>query len=169
VITALNTGMRKSEIFHLTWDRVDLKNRIILLDKTKNGERREVPINDTLFNTLSNIIRRLDCKFVFYNPKTLKPFNNIKRSFGTALRRSHILDFHFHDLRHTFASWLAMKNIDLTTVKELLGHKGIRMTLRYSHLSQAHVKNAVSVLDRKCDINVTVRNDAEILNPANPY
>jgi integrase len=129
--------MRKSEIFGLTWDRVDLKNRIILLDKTKNGERREIPINDTLLQALSCLVRRLDCKYVFYNLKTLKPFDNVKRSFSTALRKSHILDFHFHDLRHTFAGQLVMKGIDLTTVKELLGHKDIKMTLRYSHLSQA--------------------------------
>jgi integrase len=163
VITALNTGMRKSEIFHLTWDRVDLKNRIILLDKTKNGERREIHINGTLLNTFSGIIRRLDCKFVFYNPKTLKPFDNVKRSFGTALRKSHILDFHFHDLRHTFASWLVMAGVDLTTVKELLGHKDIKMTLRYAHLAPAHIRKAVEILDKRCKI-VAVEHGKEIEN-----
>ena len=169
VITALNTGMRKSEIFNLTWDRVDLKNRIILLDKTKNGERREIPINDTLHKTLSGLVRRLDCKYVFYNPKTLKPFDNVKRSFSSALRKSHILDFHFHDLRHTFASRLVMAGVDLMTVKELLGHKDIKMTLRYSHLSQAHVRQAISVLDKKCDSCVTVGYNDRFANRANPY
>jgi integrase len=168
VICALNTGMRKSEIFGLTWDRIDLKNRIILLDKTKNGERREIPINDTLHRILSGLVRRLDCKYVFYNPKTLKPFDNVKRSFGTALRKSHILDFHFHDMRHTFASRLVMAGVDLITVKELLGHKDIKMTLRYSHLSQAHVRQAISVLDKKCDSCVTVGEDGEFANRANP-
>ena len=156
VIMALNTGMRRGEIFGLTWERVDLKNRIILLDKTKNGERREIPINETLYKTLSGIIRRLDCKYVFYNPKTLKPFDNTKRSWQTALKKSYILDFHFHDLRHTFASWLVMKGIDLATVKDLMGHKDITMTLRYSHLSKPHIKSAISVLDKKCDTCVTV-------------
>ena len=169
VITALNAGMRKGEIFGLTWDRVDLKNRIILLDKTKNGERREIPINDTLLQALSGIVRRLDCKYVFYNLNTLKPFDNIKRSFASALRKSHILDFHFHDLRHTFASRLVMAGVDLITVKELLGHKDIKMTLRYSHLSQAHVRQAISVLDKKCDTCVTVEQNGKITNPANPY
>ncbi len=162
VITALNTGMRKSEILQLTWDRVDLKNRIILLDKTKNGDRREIPMNDTLLDMLFGIIRRIDVPYVFYNPETLKPYDNFKRSFGTALRKSHITDFHFHDLRHTFASRLIMKGVDLTTVKELLGHKDIKMTLRYSHLSQAHVKNAVKVLDNdRCKI-VAVDYEEEI-------
>ncbi len=153
VITALNTGMRKGEILGLTWSRVDLKNRIILLDKTKNGERREIPINQTLYDTLSGLTRHIKCDYVFYNPKTQKAYDNLKRSWQTALRKSHILDFHFHDLRHTFASWLVMKGIDLTTVKELLGHKDIKMTLRYSHLSKSHIKNAINALDNdRCKI-----------------
>ena len=149
VITALNTGMRKSEILHLTWDRVDLKNRIILLDITKNGERREIPVNNTLLNVLSGIIRNIKTDYVFYNPETLKSYYDIKKSFATALRKAHIIDFHFHDLRHTFASRLVMGGVDLTTVKELLGHKSITMTLRYSHLASAHIQNAVKVLDNK--------------------
>jgi integrase len=152
VVTALNTGMRKSEIFGLTWDRVDLKNRIILLDKTKNGERREIPVNDTLYRALSGMARHLKCDYIFYNPKTLRPYDNLKRSWTTALRKSHILDFHFHDLRHTFASRLVMRGIDLTTVKELLGHKDIKMTLRYAHLAPAHIRKAVEILDERCKI-----------------
>ncbi|MHB1663954.1 MAG: tyrosine-type recombinase/integrase [bacterium] len=159
VITALNTGMRKSEILHLTWDRVDLKNRIILLDKTKNGERREIPINQTLLNTLSGITRHIKCNYVFYNPETLKPFIDLKRSFAAALKKVHIIDFHFHDLRHTFASRLVMGGVDLTTVKELLGHKDIKMTLRYSHLSQSHIKDAVNILDDSCKIVAVDRKD----------
>ena len=145
--------MRKSEIVGHTWDRVDLKNRIILLVSTKNGERREIPINDTLYLTLSGLTRHLKTGCVFYNPGTLKPYDNLKRSWATALRKSHILDFRFHDLRHTFASRLVMKGIDLTTVKELLGHKDIKMTLRYAHLAPAHIRKAVNVLDKKRHIS----------------
>jgi site-specific recombinase XerD len=86
----------------------------------------------------------------------------LKKNWQKALKKSHILDFHFHDLRHTFASRLVMKGIDLTTVKELLGHKDITMTLRYSHLSKSHVKSAVLALDEKCDTCVTVGYDTEI-------
>ncbi len=165
VLTALNTGMRRGEIFGLTWDRVDLKNRIILLDKTKNGERREVPINDNLYEILNSIVRRLDVPYVFFNPKTLKPYDNLKRSFATALSKSHILDFRFHDLRHTFASQLIMKGVDLVTVKELLGHKDIKMTLRYSHLSHAHIKNAVNVLNKKSYLFLTSKEDRKLSKP----
>ena len=80
-----------------------------------------------------------------------------------AIKKSRILDFHFHDLRHTFASRLIMAGIDLTTVKELLGHKDIKMTLRYSHLSQAHIKNAVNILDKK-HYNFIIVNENENIN-----
>jgi integrase len=63
------------------------------------------------------------------------------------LRKADISDFTFHDLRHTFASRLVMAGIDLPTVKELMGHKDITMTLRYTHLSSDHKQNAVKALD----------------------
>ena len=154
VITALNTGMRKSEILQLTWDRVDMLNRVILLDTTKNGERRELPINQTLYNALSSITRHIKCDYVFYNPETLKPYYDVKKSFAAALRKSKILNFRFHDLRHTFASWLVMGGVDLTTVKELLGHKDVKMTLRYSHLAASHISNAVKVLEKNFTVSL---------------
>jgi len=149
VITALNTGMRKSEILNLKWDNVDLKYGFILLDRTKNGERREIPINRTLEAVFldKNLIRRLDIPYVFYDPATGKPYQDVKRSFNTACRRAGIKDFHFHDLRHTFASHLVMAGVDITTVKELLGHKTLTMTLRYSHLAPSHKVKAVDILD----------------------
>ena len=147
VITAINTGMRKQEVLQLTWDRVDLRHGFILLDMTKNGERREIPVNDTLRETLQGITRRLDTPYVFHDTSTGKPYKDVKRSFGTALRRAKIHDFRFHDLRHTFASHLVMAGIDITTVKELLGHKTLTMTLRYSHLAPAHKVKAVDILD----------------------
>lgn len=149
VVTALSTGMRKSEILGLTWRRVDMKNRVILLDTTKNGERREIPVNETLYNTLSGITRHLQCEYVFYNPETLKPYYGLNKAFERALKKAHIVDFKIHDLRHTFASRLVMRGVDLATVKELLGHKDIKMTLRYAHLAPAHLRAAVEVLDKK--------------------
>lgn len=147
VITALNTGMRKGEILNLQWDNVDLKHGFILLDRTKNGERREIPVNETLKTVLQSLVRRLDTPYLFYEPATGKPYQDVKRSFSTALRRAKIRNFRFHDMRHCFASHLVMAGIDLTTVKELLGHKHITMTLRYAHLAPSHKVNAVNVLD----------------------
>jgi site-specific recombinase XerD len=93
------------------------------------------------------LIRRLDVPYVFYDSTTGKPYQDVKRSFKTALRKARIRDFHFHDLRHTFASHLVMAGVDITTVKELLGHKTLTMTLRYSHLAPSHKVKAVDILD----------------------
>jgi integrase len=157
VITAINTGMRKGEILSLKWDNVDLKHGFILLDRTKNGERREIPINDTLRTILQGLTRRLDVPCVFFDIGTGKPFQDVKRSFNTACRRAGIKDFHFHDLRHTFASHLVMAGIDITTIKELLGHKTLTMTLRYAHLAPSHKVNAVNILDNALNENPTIQ------------
>ncbi|MBI5886165.1 MAG: site-specific integrase [Deltaproteobacteria bacterium] len=147
VVLALNTGMRKEEILSLVWERhVDLRHGFLLLDITKNGERREVPINTTLRRELGRIVRRLDCPYVFADEQG-KRYHNVKRSFASACRRAGLKDFRFHDLRHTFASQLVMAGVDLTTVSRLLGHKSLTMTLRYSHLAPAHLAKAVAVLD----------------------
>jgi integrase len=155
VITALNTGMRRGEILSLKWDNVDLKHGFINLTLTKNGESRQVPINGTLGATLQGLERRLDIPYVFFDANTGKPYASVKRSFNTACRRAGILDFHFHGLRHTFASHLVMAGVDLTTVSRLLGHKTLTMTLRYSHLSPNHVSRAVDILDETIGMKPT--------------
>jgi integrase len=166
VIMAMNTGMRKGEILSLKWDNVDLNSGFILLDSgmTKNGERREIPINATLRTTLQELFkgtsdrpRRIDVTNVFYRvvyddptekaKSTGKAFVNVQKSFSAACRRAKLKDFRFHDLRHTFASQLVMAGIDITTVKELLGHKTLTMTLRYAHLAPSHKVKAVDILD----------------------
>lgn len=149
LIVALNTGMRKSEILNLTWSQIDLKHSYIRLEKTKNGERRDIPMNDTLKTLFKDLFknRRLDTDYIFINPTTGRRLTDIKRSFKTACKRAGITDFRFHDLRHTFASHLVMAGVDLKTVQELLGHKDIKMTLKYSHLSKAHKENAVNKLN----------------------
>ena len=153
VVVALNTGMRRGEIFGLKWEQVDLSHGFILLDVTKNGERREIPINTTLEYLFKEMLQRsIASKYVFAG-KTGKPLTDIKTGFHTALRKAGIHDFRFHDLRHTFASQLVMAGIDITSVKELLGHKSLTMTMRYSHLSPGHKRKAVHVLDRLMEEN----------------
>jgi integrase len=109
----------------------------------------------TLRETLNKLPRRFVetdngkelAPYCFYDAITLKPYASVKRSFATALKDGGIKDFRFHGCRHTFASQLVMAGVDLTTVKELLGHKDIKMTLRYAHLAPAHKRKAVNVLD----------------------
>ena len=146
VITALQTGMRRGEILRLKWDNIDFKNGYIYVEDSKNKISRLIPMSQTLRQTLSNLPRHLSSPYVFWHDNG-KPYDDIKHSFNKVLKRAGIKDFCFHDLRHTFASWLVMQGIDLTTVKELLGHKSISMTLRYSHLAPSHKQKAIEALD----------------------
>ena len=82
---------------------------------------------------------------------------DIRKSFWTALRKSGIKDFHFHDLRHTFASPMVMSGVDLNTVRELMGHHSLEMTLRYAHLSAGHKRRAVVILGESINV-VSVEN-----------
>ena len=147
VTIAVFTGMRKSEILNLQWKNVDLTNGIIYLLDTKNNECREVLMNDIVRKALQNIPKHKESPYVFCR-KSGKPYQDVRKSFDTALRKCDIIDFHFHDLRHTFASQLVMMGVDLKTVQELMGHKTIEMTLRYSHLSQPHKRAAVDDLGK---------------------
>ena len=89
--------------------------------------------------------------FCYKNGEQVK---DIRKSFWTALRKSDIKDFRFHDLRHSAASHLVMAGVDLNTVREILGHKTIEMTLRYAHLSPNHKKHAVDVLGESIGLPV---------------
>jgi len=156
VITALNTGMRKREILDLKWEDIDFHREIIFVKNTKNNEWREIPMNKVLVETLKNVKKHLDSDYVFCNIIG-RPFGNVRKSFDSALKLSGIEDFLFHDLRHTFASHLVMSGADLITVKELLGHKSIRMTLRYAHLSPSHKRRAVEKMSQAMDTNMDTR------------
>ncbi|HHT9126695.1 MAG TPA: tyrosine-type recombinase/integrase [Candidatus Brocadiia bacterium] len=146
VLTALNTGMRKSEILHLRWAEVDLENRKITVTNTKNNEVRVIPINQTLLRELSALPQNPKSGYVFTNGHG-RPFVDIKKGFASALKRAGIEDFRLHDLRHTFGSHLVMQGVDLRTVQQVMGHKEIKMTMRYSHLSPEYVQEAMERLD----------------------
>jgi len=145
VILAVNTGMRRGEILNLKWEDIDFKRDVLYLLETKNGEKREVPMNETVKETLLKIRKTSKSPYVFCyeNGEQVK---DVRKSFWTALSKSDIKDFRFHDLRHSAASHLVMAGIDLNTVREILGHKTLEMTLRYAHLSPNHKKRAVDVL-----------------------
>jgi len=112
----------------------------------------KIPLNDLLYKGLLRVRKNEKSPYVFCH-KNGKPHKDIRRSFSLALERAEIEGFQFHDLRHTFASHLVMAGIDLKTVQELLGHKTIEMTLRYSHLSPDHKWRAVNVLGKKMVTN----------------
>jgi integrase len=148
VVTALNTGMKRGEIFNLTWDRVDLKHEFILLDITKNGEMREIPISGPLRAQLDELaMNNVDGHKHVFHDKNGKRYTDIKKFFHSACDAAGIVNFHFHDLRHTFASHLVVDGMDIPTVKDLLGHKTLAMTMRYAHLAPEHKAKAVKILD----------------------
>ncbi len=124
----------------MKWSQVDLVHNVILLDKTKNDDRREIPINATLKAMLTELPSRFAGGLVFGLKWT-------KWSFGKACEKANLSDFRFHDLRHTFASQLVMNGVQLATIQQLLGHKSLTMTLRYAHLSAEQHISAVAKLD----------------------
>ena len=142
VTLALHTGMRRGEILSLKWRDIDFSRKIITLLKTKSGEKREVPMDEIVYETFLTLPKHKESPYLFCY-KNGKPIRDIRGSFQKALEDAGIEDFRFHDLRHTFASQLVMMGIDLKTVQELLGHKTFEMTLRYAHLSPNHKRAAI--------------------------
>jgi integrase len=145
VITAVNTGMRLGEILILTWDRVDFERATITVERSKNDGIRHIPMNTRLTEELQSVKIETASNYVFPN-RVGEPFKDIKNGFIAAQKRAGIERCRFHDLRHTFASHLVMNGADIATVKELMGHKTIAMTMRYAHLSKEHKQRAVDSL-----------------------
>jgi integrase len=175
VVTALHTGFRASELLSLTWQDVNFRRGVVTVRAgyAKNGEARSVPMNNTLTMLLkSGRLNAAEGDRVFCN-RHGRPYRSYRTAFETAVRRAGIEDFTFHDLRHTFASRLVMAGVDLPTVKELLGHKDITMTLSYAHLSSDHKQAAVRRLEQpvvKFPTNFTTPqtshtgNDAQVID-----
>jgi integrase len=139
VILALNTGLRLGELLGLTWERVDLSLGVIRLELTKNGRRREIPMNDATYGA-----------FVGLGPKASgRVFKTryIKTAYNNAVEAVQLDDVTFHTLRHTFASWAVMRGVTLKELQELLGHSSLAMTMRYAHLAPEHLRTAVSRLE----------------------
>jgi len=146
VALAVTTGMRRSEILGLRWLDVDLEHNRIMLPQTKNGEGRIVYLNRGAVRTLRALPFGPETKATDRLFPALTP-PQVSVAFQRACRQCGLLDFHFHDLRHTAASWLRMQGADIHTVALLLGHKDLRMAARYQHLSPAFLSEAVGRLD----------------------
>lgn len=148
VILALSTGMRKGEMLGLRRRDVDLNGNRIILQETKNGERRVVPLVGPAMELVKCNLER-DCptpeSLIFYHPGQPDKSICIRTAWENAIRSSGISDFTFHDLRHSAASYLAMSGASLIEIAEILGHKSLEMVKRYAHLSEAH---SVSVVER---------------------
>jgi len=141
VTVALETGLRKGELRTLTWDRVDLSRGVIRLEITKSGKRREVPMRQVVYDILAQRPGRREGR-VF-------PGRNLRASFVNAVTEAKIDDFHFHDTRHHFASWFMMRGGQLLALKEILGHRSLKMTERYANLAPEHLRSEITKTERK--------------------
>jgi integrase len=146
VIIAVHTGLRLSEQLSLKWEHLDFKNQVISVYRTKNGKKRVLPMNEDMIIVFQSIQKQKDSPYIFCDANG-KPVVHVRCAFDRAKKKANINDFHWHDLRHTTASHLAMAGVDLYTIKDLLGHSTITMTERYAHLSKSHKENAIAVLN----------------------
>ena len=143
-ILSVNTGLRKGEAFSLKWSDIDfeLKQLTVQSKNAKSSKTRHVPLNDEVLECLEQWKNQTDSVYLFEG-KGGAPMKDTRKSWAKVLKEAQVKDFRWHDLRHTFASKLVMAGVDLNTVRELMGHSDIKMTLRYAHLAPEHKAAAV--------------------------
>lgn len=152
VITAINTGLRRGELFALRWRDVDLAAKRLTVQggTSKGGQTRHVPLNSDAITALTTwrdqVQGSLHLPDLVFPSVDGKPFDTIKTVWRALMKAASIKDFRFHDIRHTFASRLVQRGTDLNTVRELLGHSDMKMSLRYSHLAPENTAAAVARL-----------------------
>jgi integrase len=151
VIVSLNTGIRQGSLFQLKWSDIDFRESVLTIrpDAEKTGKIVHIPMNDYVIETLEAWRKETggrDSDLVFPSPRTGKIMDNCNRAWRKLLKGAGIENFRWHDMRHDFASQLVMKGVDLNTVRELMGHADMKMTLRYAHLAPKVRKAAVALL-----------------------
>ncbi|MGZ3595379.1 MAG: site-specific integrase [Syntrophales bacterium] len=146
IVIALNTGMRKDEILSLRWSQI--RNGFIYLEKTKTDVARQIPVNEDLEDCLKGIRKRLELTSDYIFPDgNGSHIHDIKTAFQSVLKGTGTTNFRPHDLRHTFASHYIMRGGSLKALKDILGHKDIKMTMRHSHLSKEFAREEIQILN----------------------
>ncbi|WP_279084249.1 site-specific integrase [Gilliamella apis] len=137
---ALLTGARRTEILSMTRDKIDFQNKITIVsnDITKNGKARSLLLNEEAIRLLQDR-RLINSKYVFVssNGSMLKDID--RRAFNRAAKECNLEDFHFHELRHTWASWHVQNGTPLFTLQELGGWETLEMVKKYAHLNAGHL------------------------------
>lgn len=163
-ILALNTGMRRGEMFKLRWENVSIQRAELKVAAAtaKGNKTRHIALNTKAVAVLHELADERDtaaraakaagepvklAPFVFVNSDTDKPFVTLKKSWAVLVERAQLSDFTFHDMRHDFASRLVQAGVDLYQVRDLLGHSSITLTERYSHLAPHQKRAAVALLE----------------------
>ena len=146
VVLALNTGARKGELLGLRWADVSFEARTLSFPKTKNGERRDLPLNKAATATLRSLHRRTGHERHVFNHAG-EALKDIRTAWRTVLKRAEIDDFHFHDTRHCYSSWAVMAGTDLYRLQRILGHKSQQMVQRYAHLRPKDLREAMEMVE----------------------
>jgi integrase len=148
---AVHTGLRRGNLLGLQWDWVDWRIRVVRVPRTKSGKPQAVPLNRAAWAVLQRLWKargESSCVFAHTAGRSAgQALLDLKKGFHTALDNAGIEDFRWHDLRHTFASWLVMRGASVRAVGELLGHQTIQMTMRYAHLSPGYLSREIGLLD----------------------
>jgi integrase len=141
VTVAHETGLRRGELLTLTWENsIDLSRGVIRLEMTKNGKRREVPMRQIVYDIFA----------AMPEPREGRVWSRstVRKGWRRAVQRAALVDFHFHDLRHSFSSWWVMRGGSLQALKEVLGHTDLKMTLRYAHLAPDHLRSEMAKTEK---------------------
>jgi len=147
VIMALSTGMRISDILALRWDYVDLNNGLINLPSMRRY-RHEIPLTKTTVRLLKGLTKNKDTPYVFCNPKTGKPFHDIRRPFMSACEKAMINDLKFHDLRRTFLNNLYLAGDCSSRGFEIFGFRIHSPFVRICDLSPDYKVKLMAMLDK---------------------
>jgi integrase len=154
-VFALNTGLRIGEILVLTWEQVELEKNLLNVFAHKTHKIRQMPLNVEARRVLEFWALGRKNEFVFYNHETGKPFVDLKAGFALACRKAGLQGVTWHKLRHTFASRLLDRGVDIVTLQQLLGHSTVTVTMRYTHTNLDSKRNAVAKLEGFGDVLVT--------------
>lgn len=151
---AINTGMRRDEIRLLKWESIDMDKKLIWVKNhneftTKSKRSRLIPINDTLFKEIQQLTGKVkEGEFIFMRNHVVLTREYITKRFKKAIKAANLNPhYHFHSLRHSFASILIQKGISLFHVSRLLGHADIRTTQIYTHLNADDLRNVINNID----------------------
>jgi len=148
LLVALNTGLRKSEILGLTWDRIDFQRHELIVKRRKKRAGKDpytrIPINQDAIDAIKDLPRISN--YIFCHRDTGERVGSIYRAFQTACKRAGIEDIRIHDLRHTFASTLNAAGVDLVSIRDLLGHSSTKMTEAYIKPFSTNMRRATDSL-----------------------
>jgi integrase len=154
VLLSMNTGLRRGELLALRWESIDVKHRILTVEggTAKSRQTRHVPLNDEAMSLLNRWREQTTGGRRIFEVKT-----SFKTAWAKLLKRAHITKFRWHDLRHHFASRLVQAGVPLNTVRDLLGHSSVAMSLRYAHLAPDQRREAVAKLNQTSLLALTLR------------